>query len=198
MWDCPDDRQRILEESKFQIMAVDLLAGGLASSQERANLDMDYLEALAELFPTCEAFYLPSCGRLLPPEMIRSSTVTGMTRFVRFGVNCRLVNIEGTEDIVVDTLGMGTLFLPDIQYHCHGLDPNDVVYHARNIASYLLDNASPDQEQNTILDGDTIDGLEGGKFSQNVRWVCHYEKALIRPEREVLDIHTGQYASGQR
>ena len=32
------------------------LARGL-SSLERANLEMDYLEALAELFPSCEAFF---------------------------------------------------------------------------------------------------------------------------------------------
>ena len=40
-----------------------------------------------------------------------------------FGVNVRFFNIEGTEDMLIDTVGMSTLFLPDLQYHFHGMDP---------------------------------------------------------------------------
>ena len=40
--------------------------------------------------------------------------------------------------MLVDTLGMNTLFLPDLQYHFRGLDPNWIVNHAYNVASYLL------------------------------------------------------------
>ena len=42
---------------------------------ERANLDADFLEALAELYPTCEAFYFQSCGKLFLAEADRKSVV---------------------------------------------------------------------------------------------------------------------------
>ena len=42
--------------------------------------------------------------------------------------------------MLVDTLGMSLLFLPDLQYHFRGLDPNLMVNHAYNTASYLLIN----------------------------------------------------------
>ena len=58
--------------------------------------------------------------------------------------------IQGGEDMLVDTLGMGLLFLPDIQYHFRGLDPNLMVNHTYNTALYLLIN------DNTIETGDTI------------------------------------------
>ena len=39
---------------------------------ERANLDADFVEALAELYPTCEAFYFQNCGKLLLAADVRS------------------------------------------------------------------------------------------------------------------------------
>lgn len=39
--------------------------------------------------------------------------------------------------MIVDTLGMSTLFLPDLHYHFHGADPNHVVNHAYNVLSYI-------------------------------------------------------------
>ena len=63
MWDCQESRDRILEECRYSMLATDFLARGL-SSLERANLEMDYLEALAELFPSCEAFFFSGSGKL--------------------------------------------------------------------------------------------------------------------------------------
>ena len=93
---------------------------------------------------------------------------------------------------MVDTLGMGTLYLPDIQYHFHGMDPNWVVQHAYNIADYILSNDNP------IKPGDSIDGIVNGRITQEVMWRCQYENALIQPMREVIDIYMNEYASGNR
>ena len=94
--------------------------------------------------------------------------------------------------MLVDTVGMSTLFLPDLQYHFHGMDPNWVVNHAYNVASYILANDNP------IEDGETVDGVQDGHMSRDVQWKCQYEDALIQPPRGVLDIHTGEHASGGR
>ena len=84
------------------------------------------------------------------------------------------------------------LFLPDLQYHFHGMDPNWVVNHAYNVASYILEHDNP------IQDGETIDGVADGQMCREIQWKCQYEDALIQPPREVLDIHMGNYASGGR
>ena len=115
-----------------------------------------------------------------------------MIRFIRFGVNVRFFNIQGTEDMLIDTVGMSTLFLPDVQYHFHGMDPNWVVNHAYNLASYILTNDAP------IQDDETVDGVADGQMSRDVQWKCRYEDALIQPPRAVLDIYMGTYAAGGR
>ena len=159
---------------------------------ERANLDADFLEALAELYPTCEAFYFQNCGKLLLAEDVRSHQIEGSDRFIRFGVNVRFFNIEGTEDMLIDTVGMSTLFLPDLQYHFHDMNPNWVVNHAYNVASYILEHDNP------IKNGETVDGVADGQMSREIQWKCQYEDALIQPPRGVLDIHMGEFAAGQR
>lgn len=90
-------------------VATDMLTAALPAL-ERANLDADFLEALAELYPTCEAFYFQNCGKLFLAEDVRSHQIEGPDRFIRFGVNVRFFNIEGTEDMLIDTVGMSTLF----------------------------------------------------------------------------------------
>ena len=190
MWDCQEDRERIFRGCRYQVVATDMLTALLAL--ERANLDADFVEALAELYPDCEVFFFQNCGKLLLAEDVRSHQIEGADRFIRFGVHVRFFNIQGTEDKIIDAVGMSTLLLPDLQYHFRGMNPNWVVNHAYNVASYILANDNP------IQGGETVDGMENGQMSRELQWKCQYEDALIQPPREVLDINMGEFAAGQR
>lgn len=191
MWDCQGERDRILSECHYQVFGTDMMAACLAP-KVRAEMDMNFLEALVELYPDCEAVYFFNSGKLILTRNIRGNKIPNLDRFIKFAVNVRFFNIQGTEDMVVDTLGMGILFIPDLQYHFHGMDPNWVVNHAYCIASYLLSNDNP------IKSGDTVDGVADGAISRQVQWKGRYEGALIQPAREVIDIYMNEYASGQR
>ena len=192
MWDCQEDRDRIFRECRYQVVATDMLAAALPAL-ERANLDADFRRRPGGAVPHLRGVLLPELRqapawrRMCVPTRSRDSD-----RFIRFGVNVRFFNIEGTEDMLIDTVGMSTLFLPDLQYHFHDMDPNWVVNHAYNVASYILANDDP------IEDGETVDGVEDGQMSRDVQWKCQYEDALIQPPRAVLDIHMGTFSSGGR
>lgn len=191
MWDCKNERDCILSECKYQILATDQLGGGLPA-QIRAGMLMDYLEALLELFPKCEAVYVLNSGKLIKADKIRQREIRGVDRFIQYAVNVRFFNIEGTEDQLIDTIGLGMLFIEDLQYHFHGIDPNQVVGHAYNMASYILGNDNP------IKNGDTIDGIRNGRLVQDIQWKCQYEDAMVQPLRPVIDICMGEYAAGNR
>ena len=94
--------------------------------------------------------------------------------------------------MIVDTLGMSTLYLPDLQYHFHGINPNVVVNHAYNVLSYIFDNDCP------IQSGETIDGIRNGEICREIQWKCQFENSLIQPVREVIDICMNEFASGKR
>ena len=87
MWDCQEDRERIFKECRYQVVATDMLAAALPAL-ERANLDADFLEALAELYPTCEAFYFQNCGKLFLAEDVRSHQIDVYKRQVE---GCKVV-----------------------------------------------------------------------------------------------------------
>ena len=190
MWDCPE-HEELLDGCGYQVVATDMLGAALAPA-DRAEMLMNYLDALMELFPECEAVYFQSSGKMFTAENIRSHKGMGSGRFIYSAVNVRFFNIQGTNDMMVDTLGMSVLGLPDLQYHFHDFNPDDVVNHAYNMLMYIYDNDCP------IKNGDTIDGIVDGNMSRELQWKCHFEEALIQPPRDVIDICMNEFSSGQR
>ena len=190
LWDCPE-KDEILSNCKYKIMLSDFMASGLPY-KERCAMLTEWLETTLELFPDCVAVWTPSSGKLLTREQVLNNPWAAPARFLHFGMNIRFFNIQNTNDMIVDTLGLYAIGLPDIQYHFHDLDPNAVVNHAYNAAAYIFDtNAS-------IKDGETIDGISEQGIDRSIQWKCQYERSLIQPDREVMDICPGQYAAGER
>lgn len=189
-WEMPDGNE-LLDSCRYQIMFFDMMSAGLPY-KERCDLLMDWMEIALSLFPDCTAVYTDASGKLFAADQVRNHKIPRKDRFIYFCVNVRFFNIQGTNDHVIDTLGMYAIDLPDVQYHFHGIDPNQIVNHAYNAASYVYDNNAP------IKSGETIDGLLNGALSQRMQWRCQYEDSLIQPVRTVMDICAGEYASGQR
>ena len=190
LWNCPDGKE-ILNSCKYQVVATDMMAAGL-SAKERADMLVHYIEALVEIFPECRAVVFENSKKMFTRDDIVNCNIPEESKFIHYAVNVRFFNIEGTNDKIVDTIGMSTLFLPDLQYHFHDVNPNEVVNHAYNVLSYIFD------EDNPIENGDAIDGLLNGKMSQEVQWPVQYEDSLIQPVRTVIDINMREYASGNR
>jgi hypothetical protein len=190
VWDCPNVDE-LLAECQYRVFATDMLASGLAA-KERADMLVKYVDALLELYPSCKAVVFGPSRKFLSRESIENHPDKEVTRFMYYAVNVRYFSIQGTNDMMVDSVGMSTLFLPDLQYHFHGVDPNHVVFHAYNVLNYIFEHG------NIIGDGETIAGLQNGEMNQDIQWKVQYEDSLIQPVREVLDINMGEYASGTR
>lgn len=190
LWNVENGNE-LLNKCKYELFIFDFLASGL-EYKERCEILMDWLEVAVELFPECRAVWIKSAGKLFDADEIRCNDIPRESRFVYFGVNARFFNIQGSEASIVDTLGLYAIGLPDIQYHFNTLDPNTVVNHAYNVASYVY------QENAPIKSGETIDGINNGALDNNVRWYCQYEDSLIQPSRVVMDIAPGEYSAGNR
>ena len=187
---CPE-HEEILNRCRYHVIATDMMTAGL-SYKDHADILMDYMEALLELYPSTEAVLFDNSKKMFSKESILSKEIPKEDRFIYYAVNVRFFNIQGTDDMLVDTIGMSTICLPDLQYHFHGMEPNWVVNHAYNVLSYIYQGDSP------IKNGDTIDGIIDGKMNQQIQWKCRYEDSLIQPIRPVIDINMGDYASGKR
>ena len=190
VWDCPGGAE-ILRRCQYQVVAVDLLAAGLPY-KDRADMLVDYVDALLEIYPSCQAVVFDLSKKMYTREDLLACDVARERKFIKYAVNVRFFKIQGTNDMVVDSLGMSTLFLPDVQYHFRGLDPNLIVNHAYNLLSYLYDYDCP------IKSGDTVDGIKDGALSQEIQWKAQIEQSLLQPGRPLLDINTNEFAAGHR
>ncbi len=190
MWNCPDS-QEILDKCKYHVIATDML-GKVLAYNERAELTMDFMEALVELYPQCKAVYFQNSGKMFTREQIVDHSIPRKDRFIYFAVNVRFFNIEGTDEQLIDTLGMSSLYLPDLQYHFKNMDPNWVVNHAYNVLTYIADNNCP------FKSGDTVDGVVDGVMNRDVQWRCQFEESLVEPKRSLMDIYMNENAAGRR
>lgn len=193
LWDVHDGGE-LLDRCKYQCFISDMMGGAALDYKDRCEMLMDWLECVLPLFPTCKAVWVPTAGKLTSPESALNGNIPKNQRFIHTCVNARFFNIEGTNgDMIVDTLGMYAVDLPDVQLHFNGLEPDDAVNYVYNICIYNYDANAP------IKSGETIDGLGGdGNISREVQWRCQYEDALIQPVRVVLDIEAGRFAAGRR
>lgn len=189
-WDCPESGS-LLSRCRYEVTLCDFMSAGLPY-QERCAMLTGWLETVLKFFPEALVVWVPSAWKLLTPERLMANPYEGAKRFLHYGVNARFFRIEGTEDMLVDTLGLYGIGLPDVQYHFHDLDPSAVVNHAYCVAAYLFDHNAP------IQAGETIDGLREGEMDQDVQWKCQYEFSLVQPKRELMDICPGAYAAGRR
>ncbi len=191
MWNCPESEE-IISKCKYQVIGMDMLARTLPY-KERADLTMDFMETLVELYPTCKAVYFQNSGKMYKREDIVNHSIPRKDRFIYFAVNVRFFNIDGTIDCLIDTLGMSTMLLPDLQYHFKNMiDPNWIVNHAYNLLTYIFDNDCPFQS------GHTVDGVVNGQMSRELQWKVQFEDSLIQPKRPLMDVDMGSYAAGSR
>lgn len=193
LWDMENGAE-FADEVRYEVVVHAMLSDAL-SYTEQAELFIAQLDAAVEMYPTCEAIYVTGSGKLTPTAKFLSDRQwdTG-ARFIKAAVNVRFFNIQGTGgDMLIDSLGMYTLALPDVQMHFRGLDPNDVVSYVYNILSYQYENDFP------IDNNDSLDGIGAdGNISIDVQWRARYEDSLVQPLRPVLDINCGEFAAGTR
>lgn len=192
LWDMENGAE-FADEVKYEVVVHAMLSDAL-SYTEQAELFISQLDAAVEMYPTCEAIYVTGSGKLTPTAKFLSDRQWDAgARFLKAAVNVRFFNIQGTGDMLIDSLGMYTLALPDVQMHFRNLDPNDVVSYVYNILSYQYENDFP------IDNNDSLDGIGAdGNISIDVQWRARYEDSLVQPLRPVLDINCGEFAAGTR
>lgn len=180
------NKEEFINRCRYSIMASNMMAAGLPMLEQYGIL-ADYADAILELFPDCIGIYWPHSQNLLPRENFEQSGWRSKKyHFLDGGLNVRFFRIEGTDEMLFDTLGLTPIGLPDLQLHCKGIEPDDAVGFLKNLAAYLF------EEGDVIEDGNTVEGLDHGK------WKCQREDSMAGPGRMVLDIQAGAYAAGNR
>lgn len=183
-----DNAKNSVSKAKFSILITDMMASGLnyktrlSLFQKSLYCILEIISCLAIHWHLTQQFINPASFLLNKPDSKNYDLLSG-------ALNVRLLNIEGTEKaIIMDTLGLGALGLPDLQCHFTSLDVNAIANILYTYGDYVFQNGD------VINDGETIQGI-----SVEDKWKCQHEISLLEPKRVVIDIDTGKgFAIGTR
>jgi hypothetical protein len=170
------------------VMVNDMFCRGLAPVP-RLRLHHAVLLSLIEVAPPILLHFLGSDKLVEPGAFARGQAPGADKDELNGAVNVRMFNVSNDAGVMLmDTLGLAALGLPDVQCHFRDLDPGRVAGLLYGIANYLFENGD------VIESGHTLDGITPGD-----KWRAQHEEALVEPRRVVLDIDPGPtYAAGGR
>jgi hypothetical protein len=178
-WSFRDAADAVGTATATLLVAEMLGAGG--PPQHRVRAFKAALEAVAELTRPL-AIWSPAAQEMLAPNDLTRHALAGL-------VNVRLFQVEDEQDeMLMDTLGLHTLGLPDFQMHFRGLDETVIATRLTTLAIHVFEHP-----EDRIETGHTVSGPNGE------RWRVQFEQALAGPNRIVLDIDPGPpHAAGER
>jgi hypothetical protein len=178
-WTFPQ-AEEVISEATDRFVVVEMYGLNHSRHDRVRSFHAALCAAIEQLRPV--AIWSPNCERILDPQEVLEDPLASV-------VNVRLFRVEGEPGVVVmDTLGLQVLGLPDLQCHFRDIDCNEMAGKLFGGAAYLFELGD------AIDDGDTIEG-----FDEDDRWRCQHEMALLGPPRVVIDIDVGApHAAGRR
>lgn len=170
------------------IMVTDLMSSPLEYS-ERLELFQDALAGILEALPALAIHWQPTGQFVNPLRFLEAYQEGGSSRFLAGSLNVRFYNITNSPgDLLMDTLGLAALGLPDLQCHYRDLVPGEVAAVLANTGYYIFEHGD------VIEDGPTVEGITAGS-----KWRCQHEDSMLKPSRVVLDLNPGPpHAAGNR
>jgi hypothetical protein len=178
-WSWPDAEQEV-PGCSHRILVTEVVASGF-EPKPRVESFQRVLRLLAAETGPAAIRWLHNSHWRSPDELEAAHPLAGPVNMRFFLVS----NDEGA--MVVDSLGMYQLGLPDVQVHFRDVDPNVLVELAFNVAAYLYEHGP------VIQSKAQLNGPEGMKFTAT------WEDSLLPPLRTVIDLDPGTpYSAGNR
>ncbi|CAN5925328.1 hypothetical protein BH11MYX4_BH11MYX4_24470 [soil metagenome] len=180
--------REIVARAKRQVLVTDLMSSSLPAPRRLEVFQRALAAVVSAMRPRAIAW--TAAGKLVDPaRFLEAMDSRDPSDRLFLALNVRMFSVGNRPgESVMDTMGLASLGLPDLQVHSMGLEPDDVARHLFNSAYYLL------EKGDVIADGQTIDGIPRG-----TKWRCQHEASLVGPSRVVLDIDPGPpFAAGNR
>lgn len=164
---------------RFEYLVSDFMSRTL-DYKTRLRLFMDFLVAVTRVVSP-QVVYSVAAQKLIAPDDLIDSWTNPDQRTLHGLVNVRLFNISNgsTGEILMDTVGLHLLGLPDFQIRFANLDESAVGQALWNYAYYVYEHGD------IITDGSTIQGL-----TPKSKWKCERQIAVVAPERVVIHLHS--------
>lgn len=170
-WHWPEAAE-VITGYKHEIMLSNLMSGTL-EYKTQFEIFMNFVAAVTAITSPL-AIYSVNAQKIIQPE---AAVNFNGDHYLAVLTNVRLFNLEGREEILMDTVGLSKFGLPDLQCMSGAYDANSIAGVLWNYLYYIFENGD------VIESGNTLQGIEPGS-----KWKCTRSPALVGPDRVVLNI----------
>ena len=175
-----DEARDAVAGCSVQVGVADLFAADL-EPRERLALFQSVLLGVIEARRPAAIHWRPAGKLVDPAALLRASGSVNYDDLPAAAINVRLFSVKNSDgDLLMDTLGLAALTLPDLQIHFHAMDPARVAAHLYALHLHVLKNGD------VLDDGSEIEGPKSGQT-----WTCRHAPALVDPPRGVIDLDPG-------
>lgn len=175
-WQWPEAAETV-SACGYEVLLSDFMTRGLPY-KARAELFAHFLTGVVRALKP-QAIYCVTAQKLLPPDELVPANEDDDTVPLNALANVRLYTVSNGEsgELLMDTVGLNSLGLPDLEIRFSGLSENDVAQQLWNCAYYLY------EEGDVIDDDNTISGV-----TADDKWLCKRQLSLTDPQRVVIHL----------
>jgi hypothetical protein len=171
--------EETVKKCSYEILLTDLMSRNLDYKQRIEYFQKFTASIVSAMIPN--AVWIRNSEVILEPtDFIEKSSQNNYQNVNTF-MNVRLFNIQESEnEIIMDTLGLNSLGLPDFEFRFKNYDAQKIAGLLFNYGHYIFENGV------VIEHGNTIEGIE-----ENQKWKCYFNHSQLEPKRIVIEINNG-------
>lgn len=164
-------------QCNYEILVTDIMSRNLPY-KKRVNLFMSFLVAIIKATEP-EAIYSSHGQKIINPKDLINSWDCKEKQNLYGICNVRLFTISDSLDneIIMDTLGLHSIGLPDFQIKFSDFEVNEIANLLWNYAYYVYEYGDH------IENGNTFDGL-----IKSSKWGCKRQISLLEPNRIIINV----------
>lgn len=170
------EAESVVKQCNFEVLLTDLMSRAL-NYKLRLEYFQKFVASVVEAMNP-KAIWISNGEKIMNKEEYLDKFSTNDYQNLSGFMNVRLFNVqESNGEIIMDTLGLNSLGLPDFEIKFNNYNPSAIAGLLFNYGSYIYDNGV------VIKNGNTIQGVE-----ENQNWKCYFRESLIEPKRIVIEI----------
>ena len=173
------EAEETVRNCSYEILITDLMSRNL-DYKERIEYFQKFVASIVSAMNPSAIWVRNSEMILKPTDFLEKSNQNNYQNINVF-MNVRLFNIQETEgEMIMDTLGLNSLGLPDFEFRFANYDAQQIAGLLFNYGYYIFENGV------VIEHGNTIEGIE-----ENSKWKCYFNHSQLEPKRIVIEINNG-------
>ena len=170
------EAEETVRKCSYEILLTDLMSRNL-DYKERIEYFQKFVASIVTAMNPSAIWVRNSEMILKPTDFLEKSSQNNYQNINVF-MNVRLFNIQETEgEMIMDTLGLNSLGLPDFEFRFANYDVQQIAGLLFNYGHYIFENGV------VIEHGNTIEGIE-----ENSKWKCYFNHSQLEPKRIVIEI----------